>query len=122
MSHLRGKHTGATSSNANHSVNTIDTLDDDLNNLNNNASSSLIRSNSSTSKTNVRQAAHLNANVNTSAHSLSSLTPNNLASAAATISISGSMEDDGSASSEVVLLNSMHTIYELIELIHLNFI
>lgn len=87
-------------SNANHSVNTIDTLDiEDLRDLNNeNNLNSSVNKPAFVMQKNLE--SQQNSCISTSVNSLNSLVPTNLA--ATTISISGSIGDDASATSEVM--------------------
>lgn len=86
-------------SNANHSVNTIDTLDiEDLNDLNN--ESNLNSSAKSLSQPNSKHSEIHHHRKSDSINSLNSIKMNHIATTT-TISISGSIDDDGSATSEV---------------------
>lgn len=92
-------------SNPNNSVNTIDTLDiEDLRDLNNDSNL-----NSSANKVNGNMPAQTNqdlqhqTSISTSINSLNSIVPTNMTATATTISISGSIGDDASATSEVLI-------------------
>ena len=91
-------------SNANHSVNTIDTLDiEDLHDLNNESNLNSSANKSMSQSANQRPAEIRHHRKSNSINSLNSIKMNKAATAT-TISISGSIGDDGSATSEVCIM------------------